>query len=203
MNWIEINKPWYVSLEMKKPLYPAKTLRKAVFDKFGIFPEDVFNEFKNKHGKSFVAVIDSIRGKISEEVYKNYSEQSSEDQEEKIEAIMKASKDPVLVEIRKLKRLKKKIEKFVDKHPVFIAWTKKLAVVRNKLNEKEKKACFEKSELNRPGVLVEIKDNTGVTKYLIGHINKNRGVCDDCTAFDKDAIVLRAKVLVPESEFGG
>ena len=40
--------------------------------------------------------------------------------------------------------------------------------------------------LNIPGVLIRMKDGE---EYLIGHINKIRGVCDDCTEFGSDAIV--------------
>ena len=47
--------------------------------------------------------------------------------------------------------------------------------------------------LNEPGTLVEIKDSG---TYLIGDVNTNRGVCDDCTAFNRDAIVKRYKVVV-------
>lgn len=43
----------------------------------------------------------------------------------------------------------------------------------------------------RPGVLVEV----GGRAYLIGDINENRGVCDDCTAFRGDAIVERYMVI--------
>ncbi len=42
---------------------------------------------------------------------------------------------------------------------------------------------------NLPGVLVEVNGQ----RYLIGHINDIRGVCDDCTEFGMDAIVTRYK----------
>jgi hypothetical protein len=59
---------------------------------------------------------------------------------------------------------------------------------------------FEDEGLARAGTFVEVKgdenDAEAVEKYLIGDINEARGVCDDCTAFPKGAIVLRYKELV-------
>jgi len=46
--------------------------------------------------------------------------------------------------------------------------------------------------LNNPGTLIEVEGH----QYLIGDTNTLRGVCDDCTAFDKKAIVSRYKVLL-------
>ena len=45
---------------------------------------------------------------------------------------------------------------------------------------------FAKRGLNNPGVLVRMQDGS---EYLIGDINKIRGVCDDCTEFSEEAIV--------------
>lgn len=62
--------------------------------------------------------------------------------------------------------------------------------------------CFFGSKYAVPGVLIEVQEigehgeKSPPKKYLIGHINKNGGTCDDCTAFEADAIVLRAKILV-------
>lgn len=63
---------------------------------------------------------------------------------------------------------------------------------------------FEDEGLAQAGVFVEVKGNTydddAVEAYLIGDINEIRGVCDDCTAFHKGAIVLRYKRLVDEDQ---
>ena len=54
---------------------------------------------------------------------------------------------------------------------------------------------FEKNGLIAPGVLVKMKNGE---RYLIGDINELRGVCDDCTAFGKTAIVVAYKVIWKE-----
>lgn len=64
------------------------------------------------------------------------------------------------------------------------------------------KNCFHGSKYAVPGVLIEIQEigehgeKSTPRQYLIGSINKNGGTCDDCTAFEADAIVTRAKILV-------
>jgi hypothetical protein len=64
---------------------------------------------------------------------------------------------------------------------------------------------FSKRGLNKPGTLIEVRHHKGSDKappykrqYLIGHINTMRGICDDCTAFDKEDKVLRYKVIWAE-----
>ena len=44
-----------------------------------------------------------------------------------------------------------------------------------------------------PGTQVEVDGKC----YLIGDINPNKGTCDDCVAFDSEAIVTRYRVLLP------
>lgn len=55
---------------------------------------------------------------------------------------------------------------------------------------------FEARGLNKPGTLIETDRGT----FLIGHINPNRGVCDDCTEFAEDTIVKRYKIIWKEKE---
>jgi hypothetical protein len=49
--------------------------------------------------------------------------------------------------------------------------------------------------LNKPWTMVEVNIGDNVKKFLIGDINECCGVCDDCTAFNHDAIVLRYAIL--------
>lgn len=54
---------------------------------------------------------------------------------------------------------------------------------------------FSKRELNKPGTLIFTEK--GET-FLLGHINCLRGVCDDCTEFNKETIILGYKVIWKE-----
>ena len=57
----------------------------------------------------------------------------------------------------------------------------------------EHKDSFVERGLNKPGTLIFMEDGS---TYLIGHINPMLGCCDDCTLFQKEAIVLGYKVLI-------
>lgn len=61
----------------------------------------------------------------------------------------------------------------------------------NSLLNKDK--TFENEKLNVPGTQIELENGK---IYLIGDINRNRGVCDDCTAFSDTAIVKRYRILI-------
>lgn len=57
---------------------------------------------------------------------------------------------------------------------------------------------FTGEKLNKPGTLVTVCElgHQTACNYLIGDINKERGVCDDCTNFGTDAIVVRYREFV-------
>lgn len=58
---------------------------------------------------------------------------------------------------------------------------------------------FEKRGLNKPGTLIEIASGE---QFLIGHINTQRGTCDDCSEFPWPTVVARYKQIItfPEKE---
>lgn len=63
---------------------------------------------------------------------------------------------------------------------------------------------FYSQGLNKPGTIIEVKFKDHYNKkktkrqFLIGDINTNAGVCDDCTAFDRDAKVMKYKPPIDE-----
>jgi hypothetical protein len=67
-------------------------------------------------------------------------------------------------------------------------------------------ATLNLASLRKPGVLIEVQDEDydgnklPIKRYLIGDINRVAGVCDDCSAFEDKAIILRAKIMVIESD---
>lgn len=52
---------------------------------------------------------------------------------------------------------------------------------------------FTARHLNVPGTVIRVSGGQG--EYLIGDINPLAGVCDDCTEFTPDKIVLAYKVI--------
>jgi len=61
----------------------------------------------------------------------------------------------------------------------------------------EQGETFEHLGLNKPGTLIDIGDNR---IYLIGHINPNCGICDDCIEFAGSVIVKRYKIIWQEDK---
>lgn len=56
----------------------------------------------------------------------------------------------------------------------------------------KEKVSFCAGKLNKPGTLVLMENGK---LYLIGDINCIRGMCDDCTAFEAEDIVVAYKVV--------
>jgi hypothetical protein len=76
-------------------------------------------------------------------------------------------------------------------------------------NGNEQADSFSKRGLDVPGVLVRVRvdrrtGNSGIVRsedvsdYLIGHINPIGGICDDCTDFSRDSIVIAYKKVWSE-----
>lgn len=64
-------------------------------------------------------------------------------------------------------------------------------------NEAASTRSFCGQNLNQPGIQIELADGS---RYLIGHINPNRGVCDDCTKFPTTTVITRYRVLVTQED---
>jgi len=81
-----------------------------------------------------------------------------------------------------------KYNEWEKQQPEIIEWQKK----KDQHNKEFDSRSFQGRGLNKPGTLIELEDGT---IHLIGTINKHRGVCDDCTAFDIKTVVKRYAVL--------
>jgi hypothetical protein len=172
-EWINVNLPWLVDVEDNTPEYPKEAVDKVVRAEFGFTEDELYENFRNKHNvEAWAARYDS-------------------EQPERDEA------DALFAKIQS-------INEFVENAdiPELNAWVVESDRVDEEAAAERKRTSFRYSDLNRPGVLIEVQYNDKVKQFFLGHINCNAGVCDDCTAFDNDAIVLRAKILVQESEIG-
>jgi len=206
-EWIDINLPWSVSVEIPKPEYPTEIADKTARDRFGATEEDLANAFEKKHGVDEYTAFSNLRDKISDRIYK-VTENSDEDPEDKIQEELQNSKDPIAVDLRDLKKKRNEIREYQNNLPQVMSWYMECEKIRAQERLLESERCFSASKYNRPGVLIEVQyqdeyedsKKTLTRRFLLGNINCLRGVCDDCTAFDSSAVVLRAKVLVHEGE---
>ncbi len=94
-------------------------------------------------------------------------------------------------DVLKNMRLCQKIEKWRRTQPEYIAWNVVRVSEMTRLQREDDAQTFKGQGLAKPGTQVEVDGKC----YLIGDINLHRGICDDCTAFESDAIVTRYRVL--------
>lgn len=191
-DWIEINLPWRQAINFDDsdlPEYPDEIVDKLVTEKFNVTKTGLHDEFEEKHGTSLsLAYYDAI--------YDLKENNPNEEDERKILKLLFNSKDATIKEILHYKNLLEQIDNFTDTIPEVIRWKGDCSEHRKKRDELKKKNSFSYSALCRPGVLIEVENNKTISKYLIGDINSSGGKCDDCMAFNEDAMVLRAKILI-------
>ena len=168
-EWIEINLPWWKEFSLDRPDYPAEITEQAITKQFGKHQEDIKREFKEKHNKDLWEVMYEI----------------SEDDDH-----------PLANEVNALSSLLKDMENFELELPEAIKWEEECEQVRLKEVEESKKHSFRYSDLRRPGVLLEVQQEGSVKQHLIGNVNAQGGLCNCCSGFRDNAIVLRAKVLI-------
>ena len=174
-NWIEINLPWSVPVNLDGPDYPLDITKAAVVKKFGKTQIEIKEDFEIKHNKAFwMAQIELDDNIIRDD-------------------------NPIADEIKALEKLLKEMDEFEFNLPEVEQWNEECDKINTQERDELEKNSFYPSELRRPGVLIEIKEEDGVTKkYLIGNINAQGGICDDCLGFSPSSIVLRAKVLIED-----
>lgn len=93
-------------------------------------------------------------------------------------------------------KLAEKISSWEDKHPKILAWQSAFFKAQAELESES----FEGRELNKPGVQIEVEQDGQLKRYLIGDINPNIGVCNDCVAFNSNTIVKRYRVLLTSED---
>lgn len=85
--------------------------------------------------------------------------------------------------------LREKIRVWRLTHPAWVEYNRRY----DELRQEEVQQTFVGRGLAKPGTLIEMADGS---RHLIGSINPNKGICDDCVAFNGADIVVRYAVLV-------
>ena len=205
-EWININLPWCVHIHMDRPEYPQEIVDNLVRAKFGCTLEEMRERFLQKHGQEEYEVISEFRNSLRDKLFDENPDESSDAIEQKVKDAVASSEDPLIVEIKYLQNARKEINAFLETIPEVVAWSAESDRIYELERAEEKKSCFCESVLNRPGVMIEVQvtedGEVEIQRHVIGTINRRAGVCNDCRAFENDAIVLRAKVLIPEDTVG-
>ena len=196
-GWIELNLPWdsYDSVinfskktikEFEKA-NPEPDLTQECLEKFKTTPELEKKKISAKSIKKYNSIrTDILLGELSAD----YTSRK-----QKFYDTIKA--DPELQKVADYDNLLSDYSEWQWAHPDYIKWMdKKEKYVTKKADSKY--PSFIRLGLNKPGTLIEVLIDNEPKQYLIGHINKIKGTCNDCTAFGDKTIVKRYKIIWEE-----
>ena len=199
-EWIEINLPYSAdgNSNLKYPSFSPPDLNERALKELGFVYKDV----------------DALHNKLSED---RYSDPTFCSILEKAESILRDKNlkgaERAQLKIKLLRKSKHKTIKtladYIEKEhqyddwykvqPEFIAYNKEYNKKLETFNKKVSKKSFSGLGLAKPGTLIEVEYDGKLNQYLIGHINDEAGICDDCKAFIKNkTIVKRYKIVWQE-----
>jgi hypothetical protein len=200
-EWIELNLPFYVSgYDLGTQFPKSPNLRRRAKKELGMTPEEnektlltgdedfylsgvIYREF-SKHDDKITARLEK-KG-LSEDELKLA-------RRKKLQSLAKKNEQVRIV--MSFFEFKKKYDEWLDRQPEWIKYNEEFDKCVLQEREQLKTMSFEAMGLNKEGTLIEVDVGGKLKQYLIGDINRLRGVCDDCTAFDSGAIVKRYKVV--------
>lgn len=96
-----------------------------------------------------------------------------------------------MLDVLKARRLCNEMTDWHPTLPEYKVWAERHSAEYKRLQAELDAQSFTGQGLAVPGTQIEVEGKL----WLIGDINPNRGVCDDCTAFEPDAVVDRYRVL--------
>jgi hypothetical protein len=169
--WIDINLPWSTEV-LGTAEHTPPDLSQHIKKEFGTTPADAWKQISSKE--------------IDE--YYQYDDQCQEELRKENSPILHSAVESYDDELLQRYGTKNGVAKVVAYHQLL-----RRMRVWEAAQPNQKSFCGR--GLNQPGTLVIVDGE----QFLIGDINPLRGVCDDCTAFARDAIVQRYKVVWEES----
>lgn len=205
-DWVEVNLPWYVD-------NPTNDLIKSLGKEQDKYYKRFSKEFKKKYGiewSEYSGILNDILytscGYVPGD-YVNFVKELDTIAKKYPLIKQRVENEPLLELLTtcKNKRVRTIVEAFIVRNTAEIEsddWSNKndnyikCKEYRRLLYAEEKKERgFYGHPLKKAGTLIEVLIGEEKKQFLIGHINESCGVCDDCTEFGKDTIVLRAKVV--------
>lgn len=175
MGWITVNLPW--GRRAPRAGYPECPDTSALeMAQFGTTMEEIEGRMKALNlDLAFRKTVDAVlNGRPEEEAFAEFGVRSARH-----------------AEFLAFREQRSEMRRWLGEHPVMVAHRAACEIA-------VKRGSFQ--EFAAPGVQIEMADGS---RHLIGDINMLAGVCDDCRAFDSDAVVVRYRVLIgPDSLTG-
>lgn len=184
INWIECNLPWnnesnesYINWKNLQPKYPKDEADKLVKEKFGLTYDEI---------NSVVTPLSVISN--FENLQYNFS------YEKNLKELLTLTSDPDLIKFIRHKILLQEILEFEDSLPIVQQYSEQYDLAYNEYE----KSCKENISKNffptlaKSGTLIELESGKVL---LIGDINEEGGVCNDCLGINKSDIIKRYAVI--------
>lgn len=184
IEWIECGLP-YAVYDLNYTREPEPDFDVQVKELFGITYKES-SQLADQHIAAFYIIENEIDEKLEES---GVLQDDDLFKKEKNRLLLEAStnSESVSVMLRHRSFIKDEAA-WKATQPEYIAWGERAETTYRKAKEECNLKSFSGRGLANPGTLIEIEDGS---IHLIGSINENRGVCDDCPAFDRSTIVLR------------
>jgi len=181
-------------VEESELAYPVPEMDAETRERFG----ETYEECQDRcnydlQNEISIQVQDEIDDESPDDIMSDEEMEAQDERIRKETARRFLERDP---EAAEAKKKCKQIQEWLDEHPVMVAWSNAC----NEIRKRNENKTFTGQGLAKPGVQIEVNVDGVVKRFLIGHINPLRGVCDDCSAFKGAAPVLRYRVLIPAEE---
>lgn len=192
MSWIELNIPYRLHNyydPRNYPPFPHDIVNEKVRDHFFVDFDEVSDEFESKNGKSYFKYLELAENKVRKNLT-NTDELCDREMDALVEEELKKSSDPIIQHALHIEELYYNIIKYKETLPEILEWNKECNKIDDEYDIKESVTVFTNSTYNKVGVLIEVKDSSGiVSRYLIG---------SEPLDLSSSHIVLRAKVLIED-----
>jgi len=191
-EWIECNLPWFKDVVSRISPYPdlskkekeffgksveeCRELLSEVKDEFYRIEENAFAPYKKVHRSS----------EENNRILEAYANISTNEEEKK-----------VIFAVLEYRKFLRSADDWRAAQPEIIEWHKQADIEGQKRKELQKISSFVGAGLNQAGTLIEVENaDKTTTQYLIGDINEQGGVCNDCRGFSQESIVKRYKKII-------
>lgn len=197
-QWIELNLPYsfYEGFDIK---LKAPNLNKRAKKELGFDSKDVatlFDALPSISDKSEAySEMYELADKLDDEAKKKFPSDRDLYNQERIKLYAKSKNANVRAMSAYLEK-KWALRKWEDVQPELTQYYTEYQRLYQAALAEQNKQSFSGLGLDKPGTLIEVEVDSVLSQYLIGDINPNAGVCDDCVEFDKrTAIVKRYQIV--------
>jgi hypothetical protein len=184
INWITLNLPWCVQIDLPEPDYPSiDIIDNAVKNKFGFSRQELDLSTVSEFGFTAQVLYQNVVHDLFDQCL------NLDDIVETTDRKIIVARDYILAH--------KAINRFIETIPEVIKWKHQLNEVRHNEAEIRSASCFVYSKYNVPCTIIVLKTKTETRKLLIGDVNVNGSMKHGDSDIEDDDIVLKCVNVLP------